>query len=232
MYCVRCGVRLQDGAAFCPLCHTPVRDPDGEPEKKAEEKNYPDTLPRHHNEVDLPTLFFLTALAALVIVVELLVCIRLYGELRWGGFAAGGVLLFYIIAVLPFWFRKPFPEIFVPVDFLAAGVFVWYVAFATGGSWYWSFAFPLIAISGGLTVGLLCLLKYVKRGKIFILGGFLVLLGGFMLLIELFEHITFQTPMFLWSIFPMAGFLTAGLFLLIAGMIRPLHRALAKRFFF
>ena len=30
----------------------------------------------------------------------------------------------------------------------------------------------------------------------------------------------------------MAGFLTAGLFLLIAGMIRPLHRALAKRFFF
>ena len=29
MYCVKCGVRLADGTAACPLCRTPVRDPGG-----------------------------------------------------------------------------------------------------------------------------------------------------------------------------------------------------------
>ena len=28
MYCVRCGVRLQEGVACCPLCQTPVWNPD------------------------------------------------------------------------------------------------------------------------------------------------------------------------------------------------------------
>ena len=26
-YCVNCGVELDDTAAFCPLCHTPVHNP-------------------------------------------------------------------------------------------------------------------------------------------------------------------------------------------------------------
>ena len=28
MYCVYCGVKLQDGAGECPLCHTPVVIPE------------------------------------------------------------------------------------------------------------------------------------------------------------------------------------------------------------
>lgn len=228
MYCVKCGVRLQEGVTACPLCGTPVWNP----EEKPGEKTYPDTLPRRHSESNLPSLFFLTALTVVVIVVELAVCLKLYGALRWGGFAAGGVLLFYIVAVLPFWFRRPLMVVFLPVDFLAAGLFVWYIAFATGGRWFWSFAFPVIGIACLLTVGLYVLLKYVKRGKLFIFGGFLILVGGFTVLIELFESVTFHTPMFLWSLFPLAGFFTAGLFLLLGGIIPPLHRAIKRRLFF
>ena len=29
MYCVKCGVKLQEGAEICPLCGTPVWNPDG-----------------------------------------------------------------------------------------------------------------------------------------------------------------------------------------------------------
>ena len=228
MYCVKCGVRLQEGITACPLCGTPVWNP----EEKSGEKTYPDTLPRRHSESRLPGLYFLTALAVLVIVVELAVCLKVYGELRWGGFAAGGVAFFYIAAVLPFWFRRPLMEIFLPADYLAAGIFVWYIAFATRGNWFWSFAFPVIAIACLLTVGLYCLLKYVRRGRLFILGGFLILVGGFSVLIELFESITFGTQMFLWSLFPLAGFFTAGMFFLLGGIIPPLHRAIRRRFFF
>ena len=232
MYCVKCGVRLQDGTGSCPLCGTPVRDPDGKDEETREPKNYPDTLPRHHCETNLAAIFFLTALSALVIAVELAVCLKVYGELRWGGFAAGGVALFYIIAVLPFWFRRPLMVVFLPVDFLAAGLFVLYINLATGGHWFLSFAFPVIACAGLLTVGLYCLLKYVRGGRLFILGGFLILVGGYTVLVEFFESVTFHTPMFLWSLFPLAGLFTAGAFLLLGGMIRPLRRTLEKIFFF
>ena len=42
MYCVYCGVKLQDGAAECPLCHTPVMHPD---RKDGEQRTLPVPVP-------------------------------------------------------------------------------------------------------------------------------------------------------------------------------------------
>ena len=50
MYCVKCGVKLQEGVERCPLCQTPVWNP----EPQEESRSYPDTLPRQHREADLP----------------------------------------------------------------------------------------------------------------------------------------------------------------------------------
>ena len=228
MYCVKCGVRLQDGAAECPLCHTAVRSP----EDAAAEPSYPDSLPAHYSESDTPGAVAMTVLCAIAAAVVLVICFRLYGALRWGGYAVGGILLFYIIAILPRWFRRPRAEVFVPSDHAAAALYVLFICLRTGGRWFLSFALPLIVISCLLSTALICLLKYVRRGRLFIVGGFFLALGGFSMLIELFEHITFGTPMFLWSLYSLAGFGAVGLFLLIAGMIRPLRDALEKRFFF
>ena len=49
MYCVKCGVKLQEGVSSCPLCRTPVWNPD---ENKKEEL-YPDSLPQHTRESGL-----------------------------------------------------------------------------------------------------------------------------------------------------------------------------------
>ena len=95
-----------------------------------------------------------------------------------------------------------------------------------------SFAFPVIGVSCLLSTAMVCLLKYVRRGRLFIFGGFMLLLGGFTVLVELFEHISFGTAMFRWSLFSLAGFGAVGAFLLIAGMIRPMRQGLEKRFFF
>ena len=43
MYCVYCGVKLQDGAKECPLCHTPVMI--ARPEGMTEKSSYSDLLP-------------------------------------------------------------------------------------------------------------------------------------------------------------------------------------------
>ena len=64
MYCVKCGVRLSDGARACPLCGTPVMSPDAA--KDAPEiKKYPDEMPRHYSDVDIPAVIFATVFFAL-----------------------------------------------------------------------------------------------------------------------------------------------------------------------
>ena len=228
MYCVKCGVKLQDGASECPLCRTPVRLPDDGPAEKA----YPDTMPRNYSESGQPLAIAMTALCAIAVAVVLIICFRLYGELRWGGYAAGGIALFYIIAILPRWFRHPRGEVFVPADHAAIALYLLYICLRTGGRWFLRFAFPIVGVSCVLSTAMICLLKYLKHGKLFVFGGFLILLGGFTMLIELFAHISFGTSMFRWSLFSLAGFGAVGLFLLIAGIIRPLREALEKRFFF
>lgn len=230
MYCVKCGVRLRPGVQACPLCGTPVWNPDGDAGDTRD--NYPDTLPRHHREPNLSALFFVTVLFALTIAVETAICLKLYGEMRWSGFVAGGVALLYVIAVLPFWFRAPKAVIFVPADHAAAALYVLYICLETGGHWYLSFALPLIGASCLLCAAMICLLKYVGRGRAFIFGGFFLLLGGLMVLIEFLQHVTFGTEMFRWSLFPLAGLGTIGLLLLLAGFIQPMRQALRRRFFF
>ena len=228
MYCVRCGVRLQDGAESCPLCETPVWNP----EQSRKEHGYPDHYPLAQKESGLPFAVSLTVICVMAITVILIVCLRLYGELRWGGYVLGGIALFYIVAVLPRWFRRPPIEVFIPVDHAAAALYVLFICLHTGGHWFMSFALPVIVSSCLISTAMICLLKYVKGGKLFILGGFLLALGGFTVLVEFFEHLSFGTEMFRWSLYSLSGFGSVGLFLLIAGMIPPLRQGMRKRFFF
>ena len=51
----------------------------------------------------------------------------------WSGFASGGILLLYVLTVLPLWFKRPNPVIFVPVDFAAIILYLLYIDLATGG---------------------------------------------------------------------------------------------------
>ena len=44
MYCVKCGVKLTDGAESCPLCGTPVWNPASGPERELYPCNYPEQL--------------------------------------------------------------------------------------------------------------------------------------------------------------------------------------------
>ena len=228
MYCVKCGVRLQDGVNSCPLCSTPVWNPD-QPEV---EHSYPDHYPRDHKESNRPFAVAMTVICVMAAAVILTVCFKLYGKLNWGGYAIGGIALLYVVGVLPSWFRHPPIEVFVPVDHAAVALLTLYICLKTGGSWFLRFAFPVILISCLLFTAVACLLKHVRGGRLFILGGFLLGLGGFTVLIEFFEHLTFGVPMFLWSLYPLIGFAALGCFLLLTGAVPSLRETFERRFFF
>ena len=118
MYCIKCGVELADSEKVCPLCGTRVFHPDLPlPDGEAP---YPADARRRTEEFNRAGLLFILTMLAIIPAVICLLCDwRVNGHIVWSGYAAGGIVLTYILAVLPLWFRRPNPVIFVPVDFAA-----------------------------------------------------------------------------------------------------------------
>ena len=228
MYCVKCGVRLDDSLDRCPLCGTPVWRPE---EAQDQDRAFSSIFPEKHRNERLTVVAFLTAVALLAAFITLRICLRIYGGIGWSGYAMLGIALFYVIAILPLWFRRPNPMIFLPVDHAAVAGFLLYASWASGGHWFLSFGFPVTAMSCLLLTGFIALLRYVRGGRLFIIGGSVIVLGGLSMLVEFFQHITFGTKMFTWSLYVVSSCLAFGMFLILAGTIRTLREYLERRFF-
>ena len=142
MYCIKCGVELADSERVCPLCGTRVFHPDL-PCGQGEPPYPPDEHPRHEEVSRIGVMFVVSVCMLLPAVISVLCDWRINGRITWSGFAVGGLVLLYILAALPMWFKRPDPVIFVPVDFAAIALFLLYVNYATGGHWYLSFALPV-----------------------------------------------------------------------------------------
>lgn len=229
MYCVRCGVKLQDGVKACPLCATPVWCPEtGEGEPAA---TYSDRYPVISRQKRLTVMASLTVVLLAAMVACFSIAYNTTGRMGWSFYVIVSTAAFYFIFLLPFWFRDPHPMIFVPVAFLSLCLLLLLISGYTGGRWFLTFALPLTAILAALTIGSIALYRYVKGGTIFITGGLLLLIGGSCILAEFFEHLTFGTAMFTWSIYAAVVFGLFGAFLILAGIIHPLREYLERSFF-
>lgn len=229
MYCVKCGVRLQEGVRACPLCGTPVWCP--EAREEAPVATYSDRYPVVSREKRLTVMASLTVGLQAVMIACFSIALNTTGHMGWSFYVIVSVAAFYFAFLMPFWFRKPHPMIFVPVAFVSVCLLLLGISLYTGGRWFWTFAFPLTGLLAALTIGAVALYRYVKGGAIFITGGLLMAIGGGCLLAELFQHLTFRTPMFAWSPYAAAVFFLFGGFLLLAGIIRPLREHLKRKFF-
>ncbi len=229
MYCVKCGVQLKDSEKVCPLCKTAVFHPDiPAPEG---EGPYPEFIPPSRKFNRFGALFILTFVFLIPFAICLMIDLRINGRVLWSGYVIGGLALGYIWFVLPFWFRRPNPVIFVPIDFAAAILFLLYADLATGGDWFLPLAFPITGIAGIIVTAVVGLCKYLKKGKLFVFGGAFIALGGYSMLIEMFIVITFKTRFVFWSVYPLTACAMIGIMLLIIGVCKPLRRSLDKKFF-
>ena len=231
MYCIKCGVELADSEKVCPLCGTRVFHPDL-PCGQAESPYPPDVSPRVEDVSRAGVLFVLTVLFLLPAVISVLCDWRLSGGIVWSGYVVGGLVLLYTTVVLPLWFKRPNPVIFVPVDFAAIALFLLYVNYATGGHWYLSFALPVTGAAALLVCAMVTLLKYLPGGALYICGGALILSGGLAVLVEFLLNLTFGLhDTFLWSIYPLAVGVVLGAMLLVIAVSKPLRRSLHRKFF-
>lgn len=230
MYCIQCGVQLADSEKKCPLCATTVYHPElTQPEGTPlyPHNRYPAVRPR-----SLWAQIILTALFLIPINIVLVCDIQLNGSVTWSGFAVGALLLSYVIFVLPTWFVRANPVIFVPCNFAAITVYLLYINLATGGNWFFSFAFPVAGITGLLVTAVVTLMRYVPKGSLYIFGGAFIAFGMFALLLEYLLNITFPGIQFVgWSLYPLISLVILGGLLIFLAICRPARETMERKLF-
>lgn len=230
MYCINCGVKLADTEEKCPLCGTVVFHP--YLERKTEEKPYPQDrypapIPKSRLAQSIMTGVFL-----LPLLLVLLADLQDNGIVTWSGFVIGALLVSYVIVVLPVWFQKPNPVIFVPCAFGAVGVYLLYISVATDGGWFLTFAFPVLGGVGLVVTAVVTLLRYVGKGRLYIFGGASIAMGGMTLLTEFLMDLTFGFPRFLgWSLYPLVTLVLLGGVLIFLAICRSAREVMERKLF-
>ena len=230
MYCIQCGVKLADTEKKCPLCgltvyHPELKQPEASP--LFPENKYPEVAPR-----SLLGQIILTALYLIPINIVLLVDSQIHQSITWSGYVVGALVLSYVLFVLPSWFIRPNPVIFVPCGFAAVGLYLLYINFATGGDWFMTFAFPVTGITALLVTAVVTLMRYVPKGAMYIFGGALIAFGLFTLLIEHLLNITFPGIRFVgWSLYPLGSLIILGGLLIFLAICRPAREKLERKLF-
>lgn len=230
MYCIKCGVELSDTKKACPLCGTVPYHPDIE--ETGAIPPYPPFVKPEKKMNRTLTLLLLTLLYSLCAAQIVLCDVVISSRLSWSLYAVGGMVLFYVAACLPLWFKKPNPVIFTPCFFAAAEVYLLMINLLNGGSWFLSFAFPVAGIAGLIVTAVVALIKYIKKGYFYIIGGAIIAIGAYVVLVEIFATVTFKLAEFhMWSFYPASGCLLLGMALIVLGVCAPLRNWFAKKFF-
>lgn len=229
MYCIRCGVQMVDGQTQCPLCATKMILPEDMEQGSA---LYPkDRYPEERRRRLWPHVIIAAAFLLPMLIV--LICNwQLSHGITWAGYVVGALLVSYVVVGLPGWFRNANPVIFTPCGFAAAGVYLLYINLMTGGNWFLSFALPVTGGIGLIVTAVVTLVKYVRKGLLYIYGGALIAFGALMLLMEFLLVITFPAVAFIgWSLYPLAVFLVLGGLLIFLAICRPARDMMERKTF-
>ena len=229
MYCIKCGVELADTEKHCPLCGTTVFHPELT-QKEASPAYPPYRKPKQR--INRRGVLFLLSVIYLILAAQLFVCeFSIFNQFHWSLYAVGGLIVSYVAVILPMWFYHPNPVIFVPCDFVAAALYLWFINVLSNGNWFLTFALPLTLAVGLLVTAILALTHYLRRGKLFIFGGASVLVGLLIVMLEILLWITFSLKFYFWSVYPLIGVVLLGIALIVIGVCRPLREALTKKIF-
>ena len=230
MYCVNCGIKLADSEDRCPICSTL---PGGAiPRDTSVSKLYP---ANRYPEVSVKKGALngaILLLFAIPLLITFFVDLRSIDGLNWFWYTFGAVLLGYIVLALPLWFRKPNPVIFVPCDFAASALYLLLINLLTGGKWYLSFVLPMTVSVGLIVTTVVVLLRYLRKGRLYIFGGAIIAMGTVILLLEWPLSVTFQVAFVGWSVYPMIVFVLLGGLLIFLAINSSVRERMERKFFF
>ena len=230
MYCVQCGVKLSDTEKNCPLCKTVVYHPDIKQTEK--QPLYPaNKMPKNHSGSKA-----LNGAVIILFLIPIIICfisdLQINRSLDWSGYVIGALTVSYITFALPMWFRKPNPVIFVPCDFVTIAFYLLYIDLFTSGGWYLNFALPVVGGIALIVCTVVTLIYYLRKGRLYIIGGAFIALGGFTLLMEYLMDITFGLEFIFWSVYPLISLVMLGGLLIYLGINKSARDEIERKLFF
>ena len=230
MYCIKCGTQLSEGQTICPICETKVYHPDFD--IPADKSTYPKKEFKSEEFNRKGFMLVITIIFLIPLFLPVLLELSWHHMIEWSGYVFGGVVLFYVSLILPSWFKHANPTIFVPVSMVSAILYVQYICWETAGEWFWSFAFPISISLTAIVSAIVTLLHYIKAGKLYIWGGFLIAFGIWTVLLEFFIRRAFGINIdFYWSVCTFAVFFIVGMLLIIIEIVKPVKETLRKIFY-
>lgn len=191
-YCVNCGVELDSTAAFCPLCWTPVRNPN-----QPVDRDSPAPFPTEPGEVPLPARRAAAALVSAMLGAAALSCgllnLILPASHIWSLYVIGAAAMLWMFLVPPLLWRKLPRPVMTLLDTGAIGLYILAIAWELGGvDWYVRLALPAVVLLGAILLGLVLLLQGGKRSILttttLIIAAAALYLAGLELLGDLYFH--------------------------------------------
>lgn len=232
-YCVNCGVELGPDAESCPLCSTPVQNPNCPPDLSD-----PPFFPLRPAEI-APVPKRALALLSTCILASVSVCcallnLALMPHYQWCLFVVGAAAMLWVWLVLPLLVRRWMPLwIRLTADVGAVAVYVWLIALATDGwTWFRGLAVPILALAAAVVC---CLSWLLRRGHSVLTTTTMSLtaIGLFCIGVEAFGDLFFYeewTPG--WSLVVLAVCVGICIPLLIVRRVPSLREEVRRRFHF
>lgn len=162
-YCVNCGVELEKACKACPLCDTPVINPN----EKTDEK----VIPAYPEDLSIPKSTkkrYICFVLSLTILIPSLVLIILNGFIFNNPvlkYIIGGFAVAWVWFLFPLLWKKPIPAVLVAIDALALMAYFHLYSFGGDDSgWVYGVAMPIVIFLWG-TVNLFLLWMKKRRSK-------------------------------------------------------------------
>lgn len=229
MYCIKCGVKLAASEKKCPLCGTVPYHP--ELVREEGQPLYPnDSLPPKEVRPKAVQAVVLV-LFLMPLLITLLCDLRINRTVTWSGYVIGALVVSYVVLALPGWFEKANPVVFVPCGFAAVGLYLLYINLTTDGNWFLSFAFPLVGGVGLIITAMVTLLRYVRRGQLYVLGGGAMAFGLFAPVVEFLLNLTFNRSFVGWSIYPLVALVLLGGLLIYLAINKAARETMERKLF-
>lgn len=162
-YCVNCGVELAESSNKCPLCDTPVINPNIiNPVNKP--PAFPETIviPKSTNNR------FNAIIFSILLLIPNIVCIitnlLLTPDLLWSIYVVSSSAMFWFLFVFPFIMKSNKKYLTIAIDALATAlyIFIFYYYNSAQTGWFWQVAVPLDL---GVFAGVALLTAYFSKKR-------------------------------------------------------------------
>ncbi len=230
-YCVHCGVELDPTAAACPLCQTPVQDPNCPVDTVS-----PKPFPQDPGEVPPVSRTELALLLSAMFLSVALCCGLLnlfFHNVRWWSlYGIGLALLLWVWFVPPLIFRKMPLPLRLFLDAAGVGGYVALIALELGGwNWYFGVALPILLVGAALVVGLGFLLEGGRRSILSSVTLIIGAIGLFTVAVEFFveRYLTGAVDL-TWSLLVLAICVSLIIPLIVVRRVPSLREEARKRF--